>query len=60
MSYDDFKHLCRKSWDEDYNYLCIDRFKERDRGRYCIYNESKNTYIECTPIFLINLNVVFN
>ena len=31
MSYNEFKELCRKSWDEDYNYLCIDRFKKRTR-----------------------------
>ena len=49
MSYDEFKELCRKSWEEDYNYLCIDRSKKRDWGRYFISNESKNTYIECTP-----------
>ena len=49
MNYDEFKELCRKSWDEDYNYLCIDRFKMRDQGRYCICNESKKTYIEATP-----------
>ena len=28
MSYDDFKQLCQKSWEEDYNYLCIDRSKK--------------------------------
>ena len=49
MSYDEFKELCRKSWDEDYNYLCIDRSKKRDQGKYCICNESKNTYLEATP-----------
>ena len=49
MSYDEFKHLCGKAWDEDYNYRCIDRSKKNDQGRYCICNESKNTYIECTP-----------
>ena len=49
MNYDEFKELCRKSWDEDYNYLFIDRSKKRDQGRYCICNESKNTYIEATP-----------
>ena len=27
MSYDEFKEICRKSWEEDYNYLCIDRSK---------------------------------
>ena len=50
MSYDEFKDLCRKSWDVDYNYLCIDRSKKRDQGRYCICNESIKTYIEATPI----------
>ena len=49
MNYDEFKELCRKSWDEDYNYLCIDRSKKRDQGKYCICNESKNTYLEATP-----------
>ena len=41
MNYGEFKKLCRKSWDEEYNYLCIDRSKKRDQGRYCICNESK-------------------
>ena len=27
MEYDEFKDLCRKSWEEDYNYLYIDRSK---------------------------------
>ena len=49
MSYDEFKDLCRKSWEEDYIHLCIDRYKNRNQGRYCICNESKNTYKECTP-----------
>ena len=49
MNYDEFIDLCRKSWDEDYNYLCIDRSKKRDQGKYCICNESKRTYIEATP-----------
>ena len=45
MSYDEFKELCRKSRDEDYNYICIDRSKKRDQGRYCICNESKKKHI---------------
>ena len=49
MNYDEYKDLCRKSWEEDYNYLCIDRSKKRDQGKYCICNESKRTYIEATP-----------
>ena len=43
MNYDEFKELCGKSWEEDYNYLCIDRSKKRDHGRYCICNENKQT-----------------
>ena len=48
MNYDEFKELCRKSWEEDYNYLCIDRSKKRDQGKCCICNESKKAYIEAT------------
>ena len=40
-SYDEFKKLCRKSWEEVYIHLFIDRSKKRDQGRYCICNESK-------------------
>ena len=49
MNYDEFKDLCRKSWEEDYNYLYIDRYKKCDQGKFCICNESKKTYIEATP-----------
>ena len=49
MSYDEYKELCRKSWEEDEDYLCMDRSKKKDQGRYCICKESKNTYKECTP-----------
>ena len=48
MKYDEFKEICRKSWEEDYIYLCIDRSKKRDQGKNCICNESKRTYIEAT------------
>ena len=49
MNYDEFKDLCRRSWEEDYDYLCIDRSKKRDQRKYCICNENKKTYIEATP-----------
>ena len=48
MDYNEFKEICRKSWEEDYNYLYIDRSKKRDQGKYCICNESKRTHIEAT------------
>ena len=48
MSCDDYKQVYTKSWEEDYSYLYIDRSKTRDQVRYCICNESKNTYVEST------------
>ena len=63
VSYDELKELRRRAWEEDYNYLSIDRSKKRDQGRYCIFNENKNTYSECTSQtkdFLIVINVVSN
>ena len=49
ISYDEYKELSRRSWEDVYNHLCIDRSKKSDQGRYCICTKSKNTYIECTP-----------
>ena len=49
MNYDKFKELCKKSWEEVYNYLYIDRSKKKDQGKYCICNESQKTYMEATP-----------
>ena len=49
MSNDEVKHLRRKAWEEECRYLYTGRSKKRDQGRYCISNESKKTYIECTP-----------
>ena len=62
MSYDEFKELCRNLWKEDYGYLCFDTSKNGDQERYCICNESKNTYRECIPErnLLSNINVLFN
>ena len=47
MKYDEFKEMCQKSWDERYNYLCIDMTKNKNEGKYRIFNESKTTYIDC-------------
>ena len=48
MSHDEFKELSRRFWEEDFNYLYIDRSKMKNGARYCICIESKNTYIEYT------------
>ena len=47
MNYDEFKLMCHKAWDERFNYLCIDLTKNKNEGKYRIFNESKTTYIDC-------------
>ena len=47
MNYDEFTEMCHKAWDERYNYSCIDMNKNKNDGKYCIFNESKTTYIDC-------------
>ena len=49
MKYDEFKEMCRVAWSEKFNYLCIDMAKKKTEGNYCIFNEDKNTNVECTP-----------
>ena len=49
MKYEEFKQMCHKAWDEKYNYLCIDMTKNKNEGKYRIFNESKTIYIECIP-----------
>ena len=47
MNYDEFKLMCHKAWGEKYNYLCIDVTRNKNEGKYRIFNESKHTYIDC-------------
>ena len=49
MNYDEFKQMCHKAWDERFNYLCIDMTKNKNEGKYRIFNESKTTFFECIP-----------
>ena len=49
MNYDEFKLMCHKAWDERFNYLCIDMDKNKNEGKYRIFNGSKTTYIDCIP-----------
>ena len=41
--YDELKEMCRVAWSEKYNYLCIDMTKNKNEGKYRIFNENKNT-----------------
>ena len=47
MISDEFKDMCRVACGEKFIYLCIDMTKNKNEGKYRIFNESKNTYIEC-------------
>ena len=49
MNLEEWKQLCRKAWENDYDYLQIDRFAKIGEGRYTIRNCNKTTYTECTP-----------
>ena len=49
MKYDERKEMCHKACSERFNYLCIDIAKNKNGGKYRIFNESKTTYIECIP-----------
>ena len=49
MIYDEFKEMCRVAWSEKFNYLCIDMTKNKNDGKYRIFNESKTTYIDYIP-----------
>ena len=41
MNYDEFEDLCRKSWDEDYNYLYIDRSKKKEQENIVFVMKAK-------------------
>ena len=49
MKYEEFKEMCHTAWSERFNYFCIDMAKNKNEGKYRIFNESKTTYIECIP-----------
>ena len=46
MKYDEFKEMCRRASSEAFNYFCIVMGKNRNEGKYRIFSESRNTYIE--------------
>ena len=49
INLEEWKQLCRKPWENDYDYLQIDRLAKIGNGRYTIRNCNKTTYTECTP-----------
>ena len=43
MNLEEWKQLCRKAWERDYDYIQMDRFAKIGEGRYTIRNCNKNT-----------------
>ena len=48
MNLEEWEQLCRKAWENEYDYLQIARFAKIGEGRYTIRNCNKFTYIEAT------------
>ena len=42
VSFDEFKELCRKSWEGDYNYLYIDRSKKNKENIVFVMEAKKH------------------
>ena len=47
MKSDEFKEMRSFAWSDKFNYLCIDLTKNKNEGKYRIFDESKITYIDC-------------
>ena len=48
MSRKEFYQFCRDAWSTPYNYLKIDRNKNK-QGKYSIHNTNNESYIVCQP-----------
>ena len=46
---EEWKQLCRKAWENEYDFLQIDRIARIGEGRYTIRNCNKTSYKVCTP-----------
>ena len=49
MNLEEWKEFCRKAWENDYDYLQLERFAKIGEGKYIIKNCNQTTRIECTP-----------
>ena len=48
MSLEEWNEPCRKAWENDFEYLQIDKFDKKGAGRYVIRNCNKTKFIGCT------------
>ena len=49
INVEEWKQLFREAWENDFNYLQIDRFVKVGEGKFTIRNSNRNTCIEYTP-----------
>ena len=49
MNLQKWKQLCRKAWENDYDYLQKNRFAKIGEGRYTFRKRNRNFYEECAP-----------
>ena len=62
MNLVEWNQLCQTAWENDYEFLQIDRSAKIGGGRYTISNCNKTTHKEFTfrsETFFIHINVVF-
>ena len=49
MKLEDWSHICRKAWDNNFGYLQKNRFAKIGEGRYNIRKYNKTSFVDCTP-----------
>ena len=49
MNLEEWKQLLHKAWENEYEYLQIDRFAKLGEGRATTGYYNKTTHTECTP-----------
>ena len=49
MNLEEWKQLCRKAREKDYDYLKIERLAKISEGRYNMRKSNKNIFIEAIP-----------
>ena len=47
MNLEEWKQLGRKAWENEFDYLQLDRFVKVGKGRYTIRNCNKTFFTEC-------------
>ena len=49
IKYDEIKEIFSKAWEDDFNFTFCDESGKKKEGIFCVFIESNNSHIECTP-----------